>query len=375
MGDTPALTCVVIAQQDELTLAHSLAALDREAQRVDGEVQIVVVVSGSPETAAIARQTMPRAEVVQIDQPVFPGEARNAGLARARGTVISFPGSHVVVRPGSLRARLQAHADGHAMATGTLLNGTATWAGWAAYLLESSANLPGLPAGELEFPPAHCSYLRAALESVGGFPPVRSGEDTHVNEELWARGYRAYREPTIEITHYNRCRTARVFARYQVIRGIGWSHLMTRQHADQRLFTRSGLRRWVVDMFPGRLWFVGRNVWHTRDGHLMARFIWTSPLIAVGAAVGWVVAWVAFALAVLSRTKLRQRRLDGNSLAPSDLLSFARKVRLLSNAVEHNHVAGARDSRGPQDRVAAVEHDLEIDAVPSARSLETNPQL
>jgi len=291
----PDLTCIVIAQRDETTIEQSLSAL--RGQATASEIQVVVVVSGSPATAAAARRTLPTAEVVEVDRPVLPGEARNLGLERARGNVVSFPGSHVVIAPGSLEARIRAHAQGYAMVTGILLNGTRTWAGWAAYFLENAANLPGLPAGELDFPPVHCSYLRTALDSVSGFPPVRSGEDTEVNQALHARGYRSYRETSIELYHHNPCHTVAQLFRHQLIRGSGWGRLMRGQHAEGRLVSPSGLRYWLIDMLSGRIWFIARHVLQTRDRRLVCRFVWSSPLIVAGALAGWIRAW----LVVLAR--------------------------------------------------------------------------
>jgi hypothetical protein len=205
---------------------------------------------------------------------------------------VSFPGSHVVIGPGSLEARITAHRRGYAMVTGTLRNQTRTWPGWAAYLLDNAGNLPGLPAGELGFPPAHCSYTRAALDAVGGFPPVRSGEDTAVNEALFALGHRAYREPAIELAHRNPCRSLRAFFTHQLIRGAGWGRLIGELHAERRLLTRDGLRHWGLEMLPGRLWFIAANVWRTRDRALMLRLAWASPLVLSGALVTWGRAWL-----------------------------------------------------------------------------------
>ena len=126
----------------------------------------------------------------------------------ARGDYVSFPGSHVELPQGSLAARIAAHRLGHAMVTGTTLNGTRTVPGWAAYFLDNSTVLPGRPSTVLEGPPAHCSYTRRALLEVGGFPEsLRAGEDTVVNHELARRGHTAYRAQDLRLIHHTPCRT------------------------------------------------------------------------------------------------------------------------------------------------------------------------
>src|SRR6185436_1653671 len=98
----------------------------------------------------------------------------------------------------SLAARVRAHEQGYPLVTGTTLNGTRTWAGWATYFLDHAPVLPGRPSGELAGPPGHCSYVRELLVAAGGFPEdMRAGEDTVVNIALTRRGYRAYRSQDV----------------------------------------------------------------------------------------------------------------------------------------------------------------------------------
>src|SRR5205823_9537803 len=122
-------------------------------QRCDQPFEVIVVTSGTDRTAEIVRDRFPDVTLVELPHPALPGEARNAGLAVARGDYVSFPGSHVELAQGSLAARLRAHRAGHPMVTGTTLNGTETAAGWASYFLDHSSVLPGRPSAPLPVPP------------------------------------------------------------------------------------------------------------------------------------------------------------------------------------------------------------------------------
>jgi glycosyltransferase involved in cell wall biosynthesis len=239
--ERPALSAVVISHNDEDTIARSVQAL--VDQEITDPVEIIVVTSGTDRTADIVEAGFPSVRVIRLPRKAFPGEARNAGLWVARGHYISFPGSHIVVAPGSLQARLEAHEAGWDLVTGTTLNGNPTTAGWASYFLDHSSVMPDRPSGELSTAPAHCSYLRSDLDEVGGFPEnMRAGEDTVVNLELFRRGRRAYRSGDAGIVHTSRARTLSQMVRHHFGRGRAWGRILLSRSGSRRKLLQTGLR-------------------------------------------------------------------------------------------------------------------------------------
>jgi glycosyltransferase involved in cell wall biosynthesis len=230
----PTLSAIVIARNDEATIERSLRAV--ADQECDEPFEVIVAVSGTDRTAAVVRERFSDVTLVDLGERALPGQARNAGLRVARGDYVSFPGSHVELPPGSLEARLRAHREsGCAMVTGTVRNGTTTRSGWASYFLDHGTALPGRPSGPLAGAPAHCSYARDALLAVGGFPEdLRAGEDTAVNQELVARGYRAYRDSRIELTHRSRCRGPARLVSHHFTRGRAHGRLLLAGWPDPR---------------------------------------------------------------------------------------------------------------------------------------------
>lgn len=279
-GSNPALSVVVISRNDEHRIARTLRSV--VSQDCPESFEVIVVTSGSDRTAEIVRTEFPEVRLIELERPALPGEARNAGLRAARGRYVSFPGSHVELPAGSFAARLRAHGMGFAMVTGSALNGTRTWAGWAAYFLDHSTALPGRPAGVLAEPPAHCSYLRDALLHVGGFPEaLRAGEDTVVNTTLFKIGYGAYRAHDIRFIHHTPCRTP-----WRLL----WHHLQKgRAHGTILVRSARRERKWFLDRGMLRFLLVGawrllRRMTHKvhRWGHGFRHRYWMAfPLIVV----------------------------------------------------------------------------------------------
>lgn len=305
--DAPVLSAIVIARDDRNRIERVVASV--VDQIVPQSVEVIVVVSGSPETAAIVRERFPSVTVVELAQPVWPGVARNAGLALARGDYVSFPGSHVELLPGSLAARVRAHERGYPMVTGTTLNGTNTPAGWASYFLDHSAVLPGRPSEELRVAPAHCSYDREILLRVGGFPEDRrAGEDTVVNNELFRRGYRAYRAADVPLVHASPCRDLPKLLRHHFQRGRGFGQILVEDvRPGARLLTKHGLRSHLLRYMRRRLRVVDDQVARWADPPLRAQFRAVRPLVVAGTAAAWLGTWAE----ILRPAPGRLRRLFG----------------------------------------------------------------
>ena len=280
----PKLSAIVIAQNDLHRMDAVMGALMN--QQVDQPIEIILVDSGSDGTAAFVRKKYPEVRVIHLPEPVLPGRARNEGLKVARGDYVSFPGSHIVLSPKALQNRMDAHALGYAMVTGTALNGTRTLSGWASYFLDHSEALPGRPSSDLDAPPSHCSYLKEALIAVGGFlEDRRIGEDTVVNCELSRRGYKACRSSKIQFVHNSPCRTPIRLWRHHLLRGLGFGRILWEQSGRGRtLRSRLPSIWWLMTKYPWRrVRFITRNV--VRWGKPVRRyFLLSLPLILTGIA-------------------------------------------------------------------------------------------
>jgi glycosyltransferase involved in cell wall biosynthesis len=297
----PILSAVVISANDEATIERTVASV--VGQELDEPFEVIVVNSGHDRTAEIVERRFPDVRVVRLHGPALPGRARNAGLRLARGMYVSFPGSHVELPPGSLAARLRAHRLGFAMVSGTLRNGTLTPAGWASYFLDNRSALPGRPSGALSGAPVRCSYLREALLQVDGFrEDLPAAEDTLVNANLHALGYRAYRSADVTLTHHSPCRTPRFLVRHHFRRGRGMARVLA---GRSRLPYRAA---YVVFLVPARLIVITRDV--LRHGRGLRRtYLRSFPLVLLGAASHW--AGVVYELSRPAKTPAESLPLAG----------------------------------------------------------------
>ena len=97
--------------------------------------------------------------------------------------------------------------------------------------MDASGSLPDRPSTELAGPPARCSYVRDALDEVGGFPEdVRAGEDTAVNNALWDRGFSAYRSQKVRLIHRSRCESPALLCAHHFTRGRALARIIQGRH-------------------------------------------------------------------------------------------------------------------------------------------------
>ena len=288
----PALSAIVISRDDGDRIRRSLTSVVN--QECDDEIEVIAVVSGGGNAGAIVRSEFPSVALVELPEPALPGVARNAGLRVARGDYVSFPGSHIELPPGSLAARISAHDAGYTMVTGTTLNGTHTSAGWASYFLDHSTVLPGRPSADLDGPPAHCSYVRRALVSVGGFPEhLRAGEDTVVNHRLAASGATSRRAKDVQLIHHTRCTTVWRLLRHHQVRGRSYGRILLDEHRVRGglLFERSVFRLFDIQV-RSRVGAIDRNVRAWGDGGLVGRYRRVRRLVVAAAVAHWLGALV-----------------------------------------------------------------------------------
>lgn len=176
----PALAVVVISLRAPASLIDTVASL--LAQDVD--VEVVVVNSGGGHAAAKLAAAGLDVTVIEREERLLPGVARNVGIRATTAEYVAFLASDCRAAPGWAAKRLAKHRNGSAAVASALLPVPAdSPIAWASHLslfarrLPLNSRLTALPYGG--------SFHRSLFDSYGLFSEeLRIGEDTEFARRL-----------------------------------------------------------------------------------------------------------------------------------------------------------------------------------------------
>jgi O-antigen biosynthesis protein len=284
-GTQPAASVVICAYNSRERIDLALGSLRR--QDVEEPFEVIVVDSGSDGCHAYLAEVHPDVRVVRSDERLYPGPARNRGVAAARGEVIAFVPDDGVVRPDWLRRRLARHREGFEAVGGAITNGTPRHpVGTAGYLLEYSALIPADRVLAEQAVPHCLSYTRGLLERMGPYPEdTETGEDTLLNRRIAEARVPVAYDAQIQLAHRN-LHGVLPYLRHQYEHGRGLMQCVDRHAfaspvgpAEQP--TASAAWR-MFAAYPALRWW--RALGRIRRGRpdWVARYLLLSPIIWAG---------------------------------------------------------------------------------------------
>ena len=176
----PELACAVLSYRDEPGVVEAVRSLlDQSAQ-----VEIVVVNSGGGDPALRLAEEGLDVPVVNVPHRLYPGAARNVGIAHTRARYVSFLAADCVAEEQWAEARIRIHRAGADAVASCLAmpNGDGATAAAALLLLHNRRVAACTPDQRLLY---GLSYERALFERHGQFrEDLRGGEDTEFNTRL-----------------------------------------------------------------------------------------------------------------------------------------------------------------------------------------------
>lgn len=171
------LAVIVIGFRAQDGLADAVASVIAQ----DAEAEIVVVNSGGGEVRAALRPYLERIRLIEIEEPLFVGAARNIGIDASRAPYLAFLAGDCLAAPGWIAGRLRRHREGAlTVATPVLPEQRATLVAEAANRLLYWGRRPDTPLAFVA--PFGRSYHRRLFDLVGSFAPgLRINEDEQLN--------------------------------------------------------------------------------------------------------------------------------------------------------------------------------------------------
>ena len=158
---------IVASWRNGATLGATLAALS--TQRLPPH-EVIVVDSDGGGAAAFVASHLPQALLVDASARLFPGPARNRGLAKATGDVVACLDADCVPDPDWTERIAEGFQEGHQALAGAVLNAPeSSVVGWAYFLSEFVPWLPGPAKPVSDAPTCNSSYRAGLIERSGGF--------------------------------------------------------------------------------------------------------------------------------------------------------------------------------------------------------------
>jgi glycosyltransferase involved in cell wall biosynthesis len=181
-------------------LRPTLAAAVRSVTAQRPSAEIVVVHSGEGNPTEHLAQAGVNVRVIRSETRLFPGAARNVGIAATRAPIVAFLADDCIAQPGWIEARLAAHQSGAASVSSALLcHKPGNLVAFAAHLSLYTRRLPGAsPDLALRY---GASYQRSLFDRYGLFrEDIEGGEDTDFHMRL-AEIERPIWRPDVQTIH------------------------------------------------------------------------------------------------------------------------------------------------------------------------------
>lgn len=200
------------------TIERCLSALS--AQDTSAAYEVIVVDSGSDETAELVSARFPEVRVCHFEDRKYAGHARNLAIQHARGAVLAFTDADCIPAPDWVEAVRRAHRAPAPVIGGVVANANPeSVVGRAYYFTEFNRWLPELPGGTIDDVPGCCwSMKRSAYERYGPFVEGTYCSDTAFHWRMAADGDGPRLDPGIVVAHLNPTDWRRSFA-HQALHG------------------------------------------------------------------------------------------------------------------------------------------------------------
>jgi GT2 family glycosyltransferase len=197
------LSVIISSFNSISTIGACLKSLEIQ---VDTECfEIILIDSSSDGTAEFVKHNFPQVNISRYTERKFCGDARNIGIARARGEIVAFIDADCRAEPHWVEEILRAHDSPDFAIGGVIANGNPeSYVGWAAYFTEFSKWMPGTKRrGVPDIAGANMSYKTWVFGKYGSFIEGTYCSDTEFHWRLGKAGHPLLFVPAIIVSHSN----------------------------------------------------------------------------------------------------------------------------------------------------------------------------
>lgn len=260
------------------TIARALRAL--EEQRAATSYEVIVVDSGTDDTAEIVAREFPRVRLIRSVERRYAGGARNLGIASARGDVLAFTDADCVAASDWVDAVAQAHQGPDPVIGGSVGNGNPeSYVGWGYYFTEFNKWLPGAMGGRADDVAGCCWSMKAwAYHKYGPFLEGTYCSDTAFHWRTAEHDLRPTFDPNLRVDHLNP-EGLRDYTRHEAFHGRHFAVV----RATERRFTRlqAFWHAFTAPLLPFVLFGRAARRVFGQKTHLR-EFLWSSPVVFWG---------------------------------------------------------------------------------------------
>jgi glycosyltransferase involved in cell wall biosynthesis len=274
------LSVIIASYNSRHTIEGCLQSL--EDQKSPGNFEIIVVDSSTDGTGDLLERVS-RVKVFRYSERKFAGDARNVGIANARGKVLAFIDADCRATENWVEGILNAHHSPHLAIGGAIANGNPeSYVGWAAYFCEFNQWMPGTqPMWLHDIAGANMSYKREAFQHYGGFIEGTYCSDTDFHWRLVADGHRLRFVPSIIVLHHNIDKLGN-YLKHEYFHGNSFAKVRIQGKRFSR--KKTIMYAFLSPLIPLKL-FIRIGLQSIRNRIYLLQFLKSFPLLLLGLAL------------------------------------------------------------------------------------------
>ena len=274
----PLISVIIASYNSSKTIKKTLNSLIKQKDAENYE--IIVVDSSTDNTAKIISRQFPGVRLYTFTERLFPGSARNFGVAQAKGTILAFTDADCIVGENWIHEIIKAHNENTHIVGGVIRNGNPeSYVGWGHYFCEFSQWMPGSKERLMDEIPTGClSFKRWVFDKYGPFLDDTYCSDTAFHWKLREDGYKSLLIPTIYISHSNIINLFK-FLRKQSFHGRSFAKVRVNQKKFSN--TERLIYAFISPILPIILFYrISTRVLKNRI--YLKRYIFSLPIVILG---------------------------------------------------------------------------------------------